>query len=947
MADRAAHQQSGDRLLDVVHAVARELHRGRSVTRPVLDSDLEREVGLDSLARIELMLRLEREFGVRLSDDIAIQSQTPRDLLDALGHAVPGDGESDTQTPAAATGSDAGHPDHAATLIEVLDWHAQRRPDRVCVTLHEDGGGGATLTYGYLRDGADEVASGLRENGLEVGQTVAIMLASGLDFFFAFHGILRAGGIPVPIYPPLRPDQIEAHCRRQAAVLANAESVFLIASGETRAAGRLLRGLLPELRGVVSVDELRADAGMATTIPRRGNDIAFLQYTSGTTGDPKGVVLTHDNLLANIRAMKGSIQPDGERDIFVSWLPLYHDMGLIGACLGTLYYGVHLVLMSPLQFIARPQRWLWAIHRHGGTISAGPNFAYDLCAGRIDDEALQGLDLSSWRLAFNGAEPVIPRTLRGFEERFRPHGFRPETMFPVYGLAESSVGLAFSDVERPPRIDRVQRRPFQEEGRAIPAGTDETDTLEFVDCGRPLPGHDIRIVDEHDREVAERHQGRLQFRGPSCTGGYYRNAEATAALFHGDWLDSGDYAYMVDGSIHPCGRSKDMIIRAGRNIYPYDLEQAVAQIEGIRKNCVAVFASPDPDTSLERLVVMAETRETAGDARERLRDRISDTTLEMLEIPPDEIVLAPPQTVPKTSSGKIRRAGARQIFERGLESARGGHMALQIARLVGSGLGPAIGRGLRALRDRAFTAWVWLVCALVMLPGLPLVAILPGKRARAGLARGGSRLMFALSGIPLRVTGRDHLPDRPCVYVANHASYIDSPVLRAALPGHLIFVAKRELRDNPLISLMIDRIGGEYLERFDHRRSLEDLARTEARAVAGESVAFFAEGTFTSAEGLRPFRIGAFMVAVRTGLPVVPVAIRGTRPILRGHSFSPRPGRVEVRIGAPVQPEGDDWEAALDLRDRARAWIVDNCGETDLESTRAGVLGGDEAGPRL
>ncbi len=944
--DEARH--APDRFLVLVHEVARELHRGRDIPAPTLDSHLERDLGLDSLARIELMLRLERDFGVRVSDETAIEARTPRDLLSALGHAVElddGEAERPQTRDDRTTGSDAGPPHRATTLIEVLDWHVARRPDHVCVTMHEDGGGGATLTYAELQAGAREVAAGLRERGLAPGETVAIMLPSGFDFFFAFHGILRAGGIPVPIYPPLRADQIESHCRRQAGVLDNAATTFLLTSQETRSVGRLLHGLLPRLRGVLSVEEIRAEPPGPVAVPRRGDDIAFLQYTSGTTGNPKGVVLTHANLLANIRAMEASVKPDPASDVFVSWLPLYHDMGLIGACLGTLYYGLHLVLMSPLQFIARPQRWLWAIHRHGGTISAGPNFAYDLCAGRIDDEQVRGLDLSSWRLAFNGAEPVIPRTLRHFEERFAPYGFRAEAMSPVYGLAESSVGLAFSKVGERPQIDRVQRGPFHDEGRAIPAGAEEDDVLEFVDCGRPLPGHEIRIVDEVSRELPERHQGRLQFRGPSCTSGYYRNAEATHELYDGDWLNSGDYAYRVDGAIYPCGRAKDLIIRAGRNIYPYDLEQAVGQIEGVRKNCVAVFASPDPETAVERLIVMAETRETAGDIREQLRDRINATALELLEVPPDDVVLVPPQTVPKTSSGKIRRPDARAIYEQGVASSRPGLMVLQVARLALSGIGPALGRGLRRTRDGLFTAWCWLVGAVFVIPGLPLLVALPGSRARAALARGISRAVFTLGGIPLRVYGRENLPDdTPCVVVANHTSYLDAPALRAVLPGPLAFIAKRELGEHPFTHVLVSRLGGEYVERGDSRRALQDLERAQARARAGDRVLFFPEGTFTAAEGLRPFRIGAFMLAVRTGLPVVPVSLRGPRAILKGNSWSPRPGRIAVHIGDPIAPDGDDWDAALRLRDRARAFILEHCGETDLESTRTGVLGDPETG---
>ncbi len=237
------------------------------------------------------------------------------------------------------------------------------------------------------------------------------------------------------------------------------------------------------MRRIVTVDGLRAAAATCTPPPLTAEDTAFLQYTSGSTGIPKGVILSHANLLANIRAMGRAINA-GPDDVFVSWLPLYHDMGLIGAWLGSLYHGCQFVVMSPLAFLMHPERWLWTIHRHRGTLSASPNFGYELCLNRIDPAQLAGLDLRSWRLAFNGAEPVSPETVLRFSHRFASYGFRPEAMAPVYGLAESTVGLAFPPVGRGPVIDHVRRLPMLQSGRAEPAGPDETDPLRFVACGR-------------------------------------------------------------------------------------------------------------------------------------------------------------------------------------------------------------------------------------------------------------------------------------------------------------------------------------------------------------------------------------------------------------------------------------------------------------------------------
>ena len=289
----------------------------------------------------------------------------------------------------------------------------------------------------------------------------------------------------------------------------------------------------------------------APTVPAyhaRGSDLAFLQYTSGSTGDAKGVMLTHDNLLANVRAdgLGLGVTP---RDVFVSWLPLYHDMGLIGAWLGSLYHGIPLVIMSPLQFLSRPHRWLRAVHRYGGTLSAAPNFAYELCVRRIRDEDLTGLDLSMWRQSLNGAEAIAPDTLRAFNDRFAPYGLRSTTVLPVYGLAECAVGLTFSNLGHEPVIDVIDRSLLNTSGKAVPVDMAHSGAVEVVGCGYPLPRHEIRIVDERDSEVPERVQGRVQFRGPSSTPGYFEAPDKTRQLVRDGWHETGDLGYTAGGQL--------------------------------------------------------------------------------------------------------------------------------------------------------------------------------------------------------------------------------------------------------------------------------------------------------------------------------------------------------------------------------------------------------------
>ncbi|MDO8960437.1 MAG: AMP-binding protein, partial [Rhodocyclaceae bacterium] len=512
-----------EHLLDIIRALSLEMRPGATGIEALgLDHALERDFGLDSLARVELLARIERDLGVKLAEAAFAEAETPRDLLQQMGHAahavpINAAGTADAVPPAPTFSDKIEHPPETiATLTEMLDWHVAQHGERVHITLYGEDEQSADITYRMLQAEALALAAGLLEENVHPGDRIAIMLPTGREFFAAFYGALYAGCVPVPLYPPARPSQLEDHMRRIAGIVANAEATVLVTDPRAKLLGHLLSAQCVSLREVATPTDVSRPGGTPPSLPQvRGEDIAFLQYTSGSTGNPKGVVLTHANLLANLRAME---QASGvtARDIFVSWLPLYHDMGLIGACLGSLTLGFKLVLMSPLAFLARPQRWLAAIHRHRATVSAAPNFAYELCANKLTDSELAGLDLSCWRLAYNGAEPVSPDTLARFAARLAHCGFNSTAMTPVYGLAESSVGLAFPPLGRGPLIDCVDRNTLSTTGIARPAREMQSGQ-KIVTCGRVLPGHDLRIVDAKGRELPERTQGRVQFRGPSAT----------------------------------------------------------------------------------------------------------------------------------------------------------------------------------------------------------------------------------------------------------------------------------------------------------------------------------------------------------------------------------------------------------------------------------------------
>ncbi len=925
-------QQTADQGATIVTLAARLQTEttGRNGEPPGLDAALDRDLGFDSLTRMEFYTRVERACGVTLTDQALASVETLRDLLRLVGRSEVAarpptetlskhfpEEAADTETPAIPT--------NAATLTDVLLWHGRRHPQRTHILLLEEN---QAITYGSLLDGGLRLAAGLRAAGLTAGEAVALMLPTGRSYFESYCGTLLAGCVPVPLYPPVRTAQIGEHFRRHRHILANARARLLITIPEAKNFARLLKAQTSGLDRVATPEELQTLPPMAQPVPAWPQDTALLQYTSGSTGNPKGVILSHLNLLANIRAM-GAASGVTPADVFVSWLPLYHDMGLIGAWLGSLYFGFRLALLSPFAFLRRPVRWLKAIDEQRATLTAAPNFGYELCCRKIGDDELAGLDLSSLRHAFNGAEPVRPATIALFAERFASHGFSPRAMTPVYGLAESSVGLSFPPMDRGPLVDRIDRLRFQQTGEAQPAAASCADPLLVPSCGRPLAGHQVRVVDSRDRELPERHEGHLQFRGPSATSGYLRSQEQTAALFHGDWLDSGDLAYMAGDEIFVTGRVKDLIIRAGRNIPPHELEETVSEVDGVRRGCVAVFGTPDALGGTERLVVVAESRETNPERRKQIQSAVHQAVTDAIGAPADEVRIVAPHTVPKTSSGKIRRAACRKAYEDNTLERPGRAPWLQLARLALAGIAPGLKRRRREAAALLYNVACWTLFYLLAPPTWILVMLLPTASLRWRAARTTARLLVRLSGTPLLVRGLEHLPrGRPLVVVANHQSYLDAIVLAAALPLEGSYVAKAELADRFFTRTALSRLGVQFVDRFENARGpveVERLAR-----LASTSFFFFPEGTFRRMPGLLPFYMGAFMVAARAGLEVVPVAIRGTRSMLRSGSWFMRRGTVQVTVCPPITPEGNDWPAALSLRQATRNAIVTLCGEPDL-----------------
>jgi 1-acyl-sn-glycerol-3-phosphate acyltransferase len=924
----AAPAVAAPALLALVDSTLRELH-GDTPGLPAvtLASVLDRDLGFDSLGRTELLLRTERAFGIRLPEGTLQRAETVADLLLAAQQAAPTVGRAAAGADrrmllraAPARRADEGTaaedtPASAETLLDAFEWHLRAHADRTHLTCL-DGDVEQPLSYRRLADDSATLAAGLQRAGVQPRQCVAIMLPTSPAYFSSYLGILRAGAVPVPIYPPARASQLEEHVLRHAGILDNARATLLVTVPEAMIVARLLQARVPGLRHVMTPQQLAARGGVPSPVAVLGDDIAFVQYTSGSTGNPKGVALTHANLLANIRAMAQVVQAT-PRDVFVSWLPLYHDMGLIGAWLGALYVGYALIVMSPLAFLARPERWLQAIGRYRGTLSAAPNFAYELCVKRIDDAASAGLDLSCWRLAFNGAEAVSADTVQRFEQRFARCGLRPGVVTPVYGLAEACLGLLFPPLGRAVQVDRIQREAFEREHRAQPAAAGDATALRFVACGAVLPGHAIRLVGDDGRDVDERIEGRLEFRGPSATHGYFRKPEQTARLIHDGWLDSGDRAYRAAGDVYITGRVKDIVIRGGRNLLPQEIEDSVGNVAGVRKGCVVAFGSSDPATGTERLVVLAETQPGDAAAQAQRREAVSRAVIAAIGEPPDEVVLVPPHSVLKTSSGKLRRSACRTAYEAGRIGAAVPTARTQVMRLALGAVAArlqlaaaSIGRALFGLYAGllfwGLAAPAWLLTVGLRNPGL-------AWRINHHLAR----CLLRLTGTPFTVRNLDHLPEGPCVLACTHASYLDGVILIAALPRPFGFVAKGELRKSFAPRLFLQRLGAEFVDRVEAERGVADAARLADAVARGRSLIFFPEGTFAPRHGLLPLHLGAFMTAARARVPLVPVVLRGNREMLPDGRWWPRPAQLEVECCEPVLPDehgGDTFAAALALR---------------------------------
>ena len=534
-------------------------------------------------------------------------------------------------------------------------------------------GAEASFSYTAVERMTARFGGALQALGLRKGDRGALILPNNDDFVLCFLGAIRAGIVPVPIYPPMALGALQAYLDNTRHIVAKSGARALVTTSKIKRLLGTVQGACPDLEQVVAIEGIRE-----STEPLKGEkitleDVAFLQFTSGSTSRPKGVTLTHGNLAANIKC----IMEDGLRmvpeDIAISWLPLYHDMGLIGFVLAPLYNCVPVHFLPALLFLKRPITWFQTFTRYGGSTAYAPNFAYALCVKRIKPADLEGLDVSRWRVAGCGAEPIRPETLEAFASHFARIGFKREALLPSYGMAESSLAISFSELHEGMKTLSVHGPELWEKGQARIVPETDDDAIRLVSCGHEFPDHKVRVFAPDDatseHPLPDGAVGEMRLSGPSIMRGYWEDTERTRDAFAGPFLKTGDLGFLHGGHVFICGRSKEVVIVNGRNYYPQDMEWEASKVAGVRKGNVVAFGARDPsgmERDRERVVLAFEVQdpERLGHSSALLGD-VRKAVQEGMGLTLDDVVALPPGALPKTSSGKLQRAKTRELYETG------------------------------------------------------------------------------------------------------------------------------------------------------------------------------------------------------------------------------------------------------------------------------------------
>jgi len=551
-----------------------------------------------------------------------------------------------------------------ATFSDILQFHYQTHPAQVALIIQHAGQPDFPLTYAELLTGANGYAQRYALQGIQAGEMVVLILQHGVDLVYAFYGAILQGTIP-SIMPFLTEKLLPERYRADlAALVAVTQPTAIVTYPEFEPEVCAALGAESSVRSVIvsgAVEAVRPpDFSALPGLQRSPEDIVLLQHSSGTTGLQKGVALSHRAVLNQVESYKQALH-FSPADVIVSWLPLYHDMGLIAGFLMPILTGNLLVLLSPFEWVRAPARLMQAISCYHGTLAWLPNFAYNFCAQKVRARDLEGVDLSSWRGVINCSEPMRDESQQAFLERFKPYGFRASALLTSYAMAENTFAVTQGGVDEPLTIDVIDQEAMQVERVARPAQPGRPETR-MVSAGRPIAATEVKVLDEKGLILPERQIGELALRSDCMLTGYYHRADATEKAFLDGWYLTGDYGYMAGGEVFVVGRKKDLIIVGGKNVYPQDLELLAMQVPGVHAGRVSAFGVYNDQAGTEDVVVVAEVDETDPDERQRIADGIRQAINRGSAIAVRQVHIVNPPWVVKTSSGKTARLANREKY---------------------------------------------------------------------------------------------------------------------------------------------------------------------------------------------------------------------------------------------------------------------------------------------
>jgi acyl-CoA synthetase (AMP-forming)/AMP-acid ligase II len=550
-------------------------------------------------------------------------------------------------------------------LLRRLLHHEQCRPDWVfCSFIDHQAKITDALTVATFLTNVRSAVAWLTRQGVREGDRVVLSLPTSRAFVVGFFAVQWLGAIPVPVPEPSLLFKRQAYCDRMVGVIADCSPVACIVlpaairefdADDAPADWRALRDLLLPWENAGAMTPIGS-----VPLASAPEDMAFLQYTSGSTGSPKGVAVTHRALNANLRGMQLAVELD-ENDVLVSWMPLYHDMGLVGGLLLPIHVGMPTYLLPTKSFLHRPESWLKAISEYRASISPGTNYAYNLCARKLRPEKLPALDLSCWKRAVNGAEPIDFQTVGAFQRKFEAYGLPRNASYPVFGMAEATLGISFPKPLAQCKVDWISRSFLNESARAVPAPEGDSDAIGVVCCGTALPGHRLAIKEPASEKIlAEREIGEICFYGPSVCPGYYHEIKNAGIHRARTELRTGDLGYLSEGSLYIVGRLKDVLQIGGANYYPADIESALQDIPGVRPGRIVAIAMRKPTIGTDSLVIVAEARGRADEPQ--LKDQIQERVWQHIGLSVGKVVFLPKGRLPLTTSGKVMRTKCAELL---------------------------------------------------------------------------------------------------------------------------------------------------------------------------------------------------------------------------------------------------------------------------------------------